>query len=226
MASAFSWSDWQFSDKGCAVFIALVALGLWRSRTIAPHWLWWVNGFLVLLVLCSPLQTDSMSSYSAHMAEHLVVILILAPIAVWSWKPRGLQQSLSLLGFFGYVIVIPLYHLTSLGGLIMRSTGAQDIELFIFAAIGVAFWLGPCGSYFTRSQRTTYIALALPISIFTGVALTSLTRVPFTLEPMPGMALTLSDLHQGGQVMAVLSSCLLIAHVLWSALSSKPSMRI
>jgi cytochrome c oxidase assembly factor CtaG len=147
------------------------------------------------------------------MAEHLLLVLVVAPLLVWGWRTTGVTPSWSVLPFLLYVILIPTYHLTPLGGLIMRSPGEHALELSLFAIIGITLWVGPYGQRFKAMQRVTYVALALPASIFAGVALMSATTAPFNLMSMPHMPVDIHDLHQGGVAMAVLSTLFLLVHI-------------
>lgn len=213
MHGSFSPGDWTVNSNGIAVVLVLVAIGLWRQRQIKVQVTWWIVCIATGLLLCSPIHTDAMLSYGAHMAEHVLIIAALVPFGLRALKLRGLSPTTSLAGFLAYVFLVPVYHLTSLGGVIMNSIGAHELELLLFALVGVAFWAGPCGDQFTKSQRLCYVALALPISIFTGVTLSSASTPPFTLDATLSMSDQLRQLHVGGSIMAILSSALLVIHL-------------
>ena len=121
-----------------------------------------------------------MHDYSPHMVEHVLVVLVLAPMAVLAWGPARITRSATTLAFLTYVVLVPLYHLTRLGGIVMRSPGEHATELIIFGLVGIFFWCGPYASDMSALERSSYVALALPVSIFTGIALHSSNQTPFT----------------------------------------------
>lgn len=161
-----------------------------------------------------------MDSYGAHMAEHLLVVFGLAPLAVIAWRPAPMSRSASTSAFLLLVALMPVYHLTGIGGLVMRSVGNHVLELALFAIVGVLFWRGPYGGTFTRMERVSYIGLALPISIFSGVALSSASRAPFALMDM---TTPLRDVHRGGLIMAEISVVLLALHLVLALLWPRSS---
>ena len=218
MDSSFSWGLWEANSNALVVLIIATVIWSWRSRTTSVRGAWWIAVLSGVVLLCSPIHANAMNSYPAHMSEHLIVILIIVPIGLWALSPGPVSPLVSMGGFLSYVALVPLYHLTSLGALIMRSTGAHDVEIVVFALVGGFFWLGPLGSSFSKAQRITYIAMSLPVSIFTGLALMSMDRIPFSLEAWQPHEAVMRGLHRGGLFMAIGSTMILAGHLTWSAL--------
>lgn len=221
MPHSATWSQWSInSDALIVLIVAATVAYVWPRRRIlvAP---WWLGSIFAAVLFCSPIHQLSMSSYPAHMTEHLLIVLVIAPLIVIGSNPRGATPPVSVIGFFAYIILIPLYHLTKLGGVIMRSTGAHSVELIVFFFVGIMFWWGPLGGVFNRIQRLAYVAMSIPVSIFTGLALMGASRPPFPLDPMSTKPNPLEDLHRGGVVMATLSLLLLAVHLVASLVQPK-----
>ena len=189
---------------------ALIAAVGWYRRKAGRSAVWVALAVASAALVSSPLHRSAMHDYSSHMVEHVLVVLVLAPLAVLAWRPSGVTRSAMTFAFLTYVVLVPLYHLTRLGGIVMSSPGEHATELIIFGLVGIFFWCGPYASDMSALERTTYVALALPVSIFTGIALHSSKQTPFT-----GMGMTpaLHDVQRGGFVMAVLSSIFLLVHL-------------
>lgn len=209
----FSWTEWHVTLPSVLVLAAALTVGVLRWKVLRRS-AWCVGSAAAIALFASPLHSFAMDSYPSHMAEHLLLVLVVAPLLVWGWRTTGLSPSWSVLPFLLYVVLIPTYHLTSLGGLIMRSPGEHALELSLFALVGIALWVGPYGQQFQTMQRVTYVALALPASVFSGVALMSSTTAPFNLMSMPHMPVDLVDLHRGGLTMAVLSAVFQGVHLI------------
>ena len=189
---------------------ALIAAVGWYRRKAGRSAVWVALAVASAALVSSPLHRSAMHDYSSHMVEHVLVVLVLAPLAVLAWRPSGVTRSAMTFAFLTYVVLVPLYHLTRLGGIVMSSPGEHATELIIFGLVGIFFWCGPYASDMSALERTTYVALALPVSIFTGIALHSSKQTPFTGM---GMTPTLHDVQRGGFVMAVLSSIFLLVHL-------------
>lgn len=173
-------------------------------------------GFASLaLLMASDVQALSMSSYRYHMIEHLVIMMLIAPIFA-SAARWPLSKSAATLGFLAFTIVVPLYHVTRLGGLVMSHSYGHVLELATFLLIGIWFWVPVYGARQVMSQfvRTCYVALAAPITATTGLVLWSSSGSYLKNVNMNMAGVTLSDVHQGGIVMMVLGTMLMTAHVL------------
>lgn len=204
-----TWTDWHVTWTSLIVPALIAAVG-WYRRKAGRSAVWVALAVASAALVSSPLHRSAMHDYSSHMVEHVLVVLVLAPLAVLAWRPSGVTRSAMTFAFLTYVVLVPLYHLTRLGGIVMSSPGEHATELIIFGLVGIFFWCGPYASDMSALERTTYVALALPVSIFTGIALHSSKQTPFT-----GMGMTpaLHDVQRGGFVMAVLSSIFLLVHL-------------
>ena len=204
-----TWADWHVTWTSLIVPALIAAVG-WYRRKVGRSAVWVALAAASAALVSSPLHRSAMHDYSSHMVEHVLVVLVLAPLAVLAWRPSGVTRSAMTFAFLTYVVLVPLYHLTQLGGIVMSSSGEHATELIIFGLVGIFFWCGPYASDMSALERTSYVALALPVSIFTGIALHSSKQTPFTGMDMTP---TLHDVQRGGLVMAVLSSIFLLVHL-------------
>lgn len=185
-----------------------------RRQRAQLSWQWWVGTLLILLDFLSPVHSDGMTSYQLHMYEHLLFVLVIAPLLITGWQPRPLSRPLALIAFLLYVILIPLYHLTQLGDYFMQSPSSHLLELTAFTAVGMMFFWGPYLSNFERWVRVSYVGLALPVSIYTGLALMSVRRAPFWMsDSMNDSNHGIEMIHSGGVTMASISCLMLAVHI-------------
>ncbi len=171
------------------------------------------------LLWSSPFEERALTNYADHMVDHLVVLFLLAPLLARDIRVRCTPVA-SVGAFMLLTVVLPLYHLTSLGGWVMRYSQSHDVELFSFLIAGVLFWLpvyGP-GSTLTLVQRLTYVALASPIAITTGLVLWSATSTAVDTMRMPSMHVTVSDVQEGGRVMLLVGGAAMVVHLMLAVL--------
>lgn len=86
--------EWTFEPFVVATFLtaaALYAIGICRlllRRHYRPDWLHMAafafGMLLVFAALCSPIETVSDSLFSAHMAQHILLMMLAPPLLVWS----------------------------------------------------------------------------------------------------------------------------------------------
>ena len=193
------------------VMIATLSMRLSRRRLLSLA----VAFFLSFLLLGSSVQQLAMESYRCHMIEHLAVILIIAPLAA-SAIDLAVKPSTATAAFLTLTVLIPLYHLTSLGDWVMRYSWGHYVELLSFLLAGMWFWI-PVYSVtrlMTDQQRLTYTVLATPVLVTTGVVQWSATSSSLSKIGMNMPMLTVNDVHNGGLIMLFGGGGLMIVHVL------------
>ena len=156
-----------------------------------------------------------MTSYRCHMIEHIVIVALIAPIFASSIR-QTLSKSVATLGFLAFTIVVPLYHVTRLGGLVMGHSYGHMLELATFLIIGIWFWTPVYGARQMMSPlaRTCYVALAVPIIATTGLVLWSSSKTYLRSVNMNMSGITIADIHEGGLVMMFLGTTIMLGHVL------------
>lgn len=210
------WTVWHFGGSTYVVAgIGVIALVAFWPR-LSPR----QRGFLAAALgastalLASDVQSLSMSSYPCHMIEHLVVVLIVAPL-VAAAITRPMSRSASTLGILSFTVLVPLYHLTPLGGWVMSHPGGHYVEIGSFLIVGVWFWIPVYGTgrIMSDQQRLTYTILALPVVVTTGLVLWSSTASSLANVDMNMARITNLDIHRGGLVMMILGGALMAAHL-------------
>jgi cytochrome c oxidase assembly factor CtaG len=173
------------------------------------------------LLLASDIQARSMSSYRCHMIEHIAVVLVIAPVFAAGVR-RALSRSSATVAFLAFTVVVPVYHLTRLGGYVMDHPDGHLVELLSFLVIGVWFWtpVYGAGRVMSDRQRILYVALATPVIATTGLVLWSSTSASLHDINMNMSMIDLGDVHNGGMVMMVLGTLLMLAHLAGLSLAS------
>ena len=212
------------------IILAVGGYCTWRMlKPAEPQWQRRANtGALGTLVVSiwfagSFLQRDAMRYESVHMASHLVVMLVIAPLAVLavstssyarvsSWTPlRALRNPV--VCFLMLAILIPAFHLTLFGAKVMEYNALHAVELAFFGLVGLFYWrlvLSVSSEIHlpTYGQRVAYVTLAIPVIFFAGVAMMSMDHPLATMGNLSSSQ-AVHDVHQAGLVMIVVGDGLL-----------------
>ena len=211
-----SWGSWHVSEVAVVVAAFGVAglLVAWPRLRAHQKSLFALGILASVLLLSSDVQSLSMTSYPSHMIEHIVVVLVIAPLFAGAMRIQ-LSRTASTMGFFAFTVLIPLFHLTPLGSWVMRYPGGHLVELSAFLIVGVWFWIPVYGSNRSLSdqQRITYVVLALPVIATTGLVLWSSTGSSLASVGMDMMNITIANVRTGGLVMMVLGTTMMLGHV-------------
>lgn len=197
-------TQWFFNWTAVAALL-LSAVGLvvvWK-RTDYWQLTRLILGVVVLVALLfSDVQRLSMMSYQSHMLEHIVVTLLVSPL-IASAVAIKVSRSWATFFFLLFTSLVPLFHLTRLGGIVMLHSGGHDVELCCFLAVGVLFWLPVYGkgSSMGQSQKVLYVIVAAPVILLTGIALANAGAQSLNSTDMAMTMITLPDVHSGGVVM-------------------------
>jgi cytochrome c oxidase assembly factor CtaG len=210
------WGTWQLSEAVVVVVVVgLVGLlALWPRISLRQKLLLSAGIVATVLLLSSDIQTLSMSSYPSHMVEHIVVVLLISPLFAGAINV-SLSRPTAAAGFIAFTVLVPLFHLTSLGSWVMQYPEGHFIELASFLVVGVWFWVPVYGGRRTLGdqQRITYTVLALPVIATTGLVLWSSTSLSLHSVGMSMPNISIADVRDGGVVMMALGTTLMIAHV-------------
>jgi putative copper resistance protein D len=241
----FSWRHLNLWHVGILPMVLLVGAGLlygWAARR-APHWprrtaLMFLLGLFVTFVATqSIIGHFDMEYFSDHMVQHLMLIMVAAPLfalsrpldlaydagsaAVRRFLDGGVMKAVThpLFGFALYFVFIPVTHLTGLFNLMMEHEWVHHVEQIGFLVVGYLFFRAAFGLErgFTLHPglRLVYVMAAVPVDTFTGLALDMSTRVPYPMYAMSGPvgstnATILSDIHLGGAIMWIGGDALML----------------
>jgi cytochrome c oxidase assembly factor CtaG len=167
----------------------------WRSAALAAA--------LVVLVSSIDLLAAARTQEAAHMVAHLVVAMVLAPLATLAFARTPVTVTRRrwfaflespVVAFVAFTALVPLSHLTSFDMTVMNHPDELVAELVVYGLVGVAFWRHVLGStpLPRLGQRVLYLGLGVPVSAFSGLVMVAQTRS--AMGPV-------SDVHQAGWVM-------------------------
>jgi putative copper resistance protein D len=225
--------------------VALATLAyLWTERHVAnrhprnppPAWRRWafLGGLAaILLALCSPIETYEGQLFSVHMAQHMLLELVAAPLlllgapatlALRAAEPSVRRRMLAAMHSWPVaVLTFPLvtwvlfagvnwgWHLSDLYDQALENEPLHYLQHATFLAAALLFWLPVVGAdparwRLPRPARLFYLFLAMPQNSFLGVALMSAPAVlyPHYLSNLRTWGPTaLADQNLGGIVMWV-----------------------
>jgi putative copper resistance protein D len=241
----FSWhhlNQWHLGTLAILLLLGAGALYVSASRRV-PTWprsrvALFVTGLLItFLATQSVLGVYDMEYFSAHMIQHLLLIMVAAPVFALS-APLDLAYEAGgarvrrvldgrfmkvvthpLFGFAAYFVFIPVTHLTNLMNLMMEHPWVHHLEQFGFLVVGylffrVAFGLER-GVTIHPGLRLVYVMAAVPVDTFTGLALVMSTHDPYSSYAMMAptgstKAWVLSNVHLGGAIMWIGGDALML----------------
>jgi putative membrane protein len=162
------WESWSLEPMVivslgvAAVLYAIAGRRLPRGLSRLPH-VWFALGLLALAIaLVSPLDTLSETLFSAHMVQHLVLIIVAAPLLALSraglafalvlprgwrraWRSFERERVFRAVTHPGVVVVLHAaalwaWHLPSLYELAVRNGAAHIAEHLSFLVTALGFW--------------------------------------------------------------------------------------
>ncbi|HUI02466.1 MAG TPA: cytochrome c oxidase assembly protein [Acidimicrobiales bacterium] len=166
-----------------------------------------------------------------HMIQHLLLIMVAAALyamgaplellrhATGGHLHRMVSTALDskpaeavghpITAFVLYALLIPVAHLTGLYNLTLTHELVHDNEHLAFLVVGYLFWRPVVGIEPSRHPlhpgvRLVYLALAVPVDTFSGIALVSASHEMFSFYDTftrPWGPTRLADLHIGGSIM-------------------------
>ena len=194
-AADFSWTEWHGHPS---VIIGLVALaGAYLVCSGPLRWLfgsaqgpgvWRMSSFLfgvlvIAVAVLSPLhELGDNYLFSAHMVQHLLLILVAPPLLLlgtpkWMLRPlvtspralriaRGLTSPVMAFAVFNVVLV--LWHLPPLYDLALRERGIHILEHTMFISAAVIMWW-PLLSPIPQLPRASYLVQMLYLFVIPTV---------------------------------------------------------
>jgi cytochrome c oxidase assembly factor CtaG len=175
-----------------------------------------------------------------HMIQHLMLIMVAAPLfamaapielleratggAAHRAVAKGLGSKVAELvahpavDFLLYAILVPVCHLTSFYNYTLTHQQAHNAEHLLFLVVGYLFWrhvvaIEPSRHPLPPAVRMLYLALAMPVDTFTGLALASTSHELFpayaAIHRTWGPSLV-RDLHIGGEIMWICGDTLML----------------
>lgn len=170
------WTHWNFAPLllvGLALSVYLYLRGAATYRVEKRRTAIFLAGIAVLFIaLISPLDAMGASLFSAHMGQHLLLVLVAAPLLVWS-KPlapllRGMQprwrkaigvaiQARPMKKLWQWfvtpaiattlhIITLAIWHQPTLYGAALANTNIHILEHASFLITALLFWWAICYS--------------------------------------------------------------------------------
>ncbi|MDH2903722.1 MAG: cytochrome c oxidase assembly protein [Actinomycetota bacterium] len=243
--SGFSWhhlNQWHFGVVPLAAMALALALYVFAMRRVGD----WSRARLasfVAAILVTFVSTQSvlgvydMVYFSAHMIQHLALIMVAAPLFALSapldlWASAGGARTRAffdgrvmsvlthpLVGFATYFVVIPLTHLSGIANEMMLHQWVHHAEQIAFLVVGYLFFRAAFGLERGRTihpgLRLVYVMTAVPVDTFTGLALVMSSTLPFpayrAMAPTgSSSAWLLSNVHLGGAIMWIGGDALML----------------
>jgi len=243
--TAFSWHHlWQWQIGVLPTGLLLVAVLLYLvGSTRAASWSWWRTSWFLLGALVTFIATQSvlgvydMSSFAVHMMQHLLLIMVAAPLFALSrpldllaeagpqWARAAVGSSAMrvlthpLVAFVAYFIFIPLTHVTGLFQLMMQHMWVHHLEQIGFLVVGYFFFRVAFGSESGRrlhpGLRVVFVMAAVPVDTFTGLTIVMTGHLPYAgyMSNMPmgtSVAQAMSNYHLGGAIMWIGGDALML----------------
>jgi putative copper resistance protein D len=178
-----------------------------------------------------------MEYFSVHMVQHLMLIMVAAPLFAlgapldlaysagsetmrrWLDSPLMARITHPLFAFALYFIFIPVTHLTGFMNLMMQHMWIHHLEQIAFLVVGYLFFRAAFGLErgikLHPGLRLVFVMAAVPVDTFTGLVLSMSSRVPFSnyaaMAPSGSSAAwRLSNIKLGGGIMWIGGDALML----------------
>ena len=245
MNQPFSWhhlNQWHLGVVANLLLVSALLFYGFATRRV-PSWPRARSAYFYLGLLVTFLATQTvlgvydMEYFSDHMIQHLLLIMVAAPLFALS-APLELAYEAGnvrvrrvldsrvmksvthpLIGFAAYFVFIPVTHLTGLFKLMMEHAWVHHLEQIGFLVVGylffrVAFGLER-GVTIHRGLRLVYIMAAVPVDTFTGLALMMSSNLPYrgygAMSPTGSTTSSiLANYHLGGAIMWIGGDALML----------------
>ena len=241
----------QFPFVPVALVVVALALYLWgvrRNNARHPRHPWpvgktvaWIAALCTTAVgIFSFVGVYDGELFWDHMVQHLVLIMVAAPLFAIASPLRLAFCSTSgtahivvtealrsrvaklfgnpIVAFILYAVVIPISHLTIWYNYTLTQVSVHNAEHLIFLLVGYLFWRqifgnDPNANRLHPALQFFYLFMAIPIDTFTGVSLAGATHELFPAYVAAHRAWGPSlivDLHVGGDIMWVVGDTLML----------------
>jgi len=241
----FSWHHLNQWDVGVVPILLLLIAGALYARGVsrAARWPRVRSACFALGLVVTFLATQSfigvydMEYFSDHMVQHLLLIMVAAPLFAlsapldlayeagnetirrWLDGPLMARVTHPLFAFALYFVFIPVTHLTGFMNLMLRHEWVHHLEHIGFLVVGYLFFRAAFGLErgfkLHPGLRLVYVMAAVPVDTFTGLVLGMSSRIPFSAYPAMAptgstSAWQLSNIKLGGGIMWIGGDALML----------------
>ncbi len=240
MPPPFRWSialsSWHLAWLPSALLLIVLVAYLLGARR-SPDWPLGRSVAMVLACVVTFLGVESvlgvydMVLFADHMVQHLVLIMLAAPLFALAApldlarqaSPAPVRAALTrfldgpvgavllhpLVGFGLYAVFIPVTHLSSLMNFAMGHLWAHHLEQIAFLVVGYLFFRSVFGIEASPHPlhpgfALIYLMAAVPVDTITGLALAMSSHNPYPVYDAmnrPWGPSVLADVHLGGAIM-------------------------
>jgi cytochrome c oxidase assembly factor CtaG len=181
---------------GCTALVAAYVAAT-RHRPSRHAWYFFAGIVVLLVAQCSPLDAlGDTYLFSAHMIQHLLLLLIVPPLLIlgvpawlavqWLASPRirsveRLLRTPAIAWLLG-IGAMYLWHLPALYNATLAHIGIHIVEHLCFLATGVIFWWPVCAPL----PQSRYAPLATMLYLFTAAVGSSVLGIILTFAS-PGL---------------------------------------
>ncbi|MCA9134044.1 MAG: cytochrome c oxidase assembly protein [Planctomycetales bacterium] len=194
------------------------------------QWFAWNTGWMVLLLAwMGPLPTMAVSSFAAHMALHMAVVAVAAPLISIGMAGRRYDPVKRLPGLFapipasvGELLIVWAWHAPRLHHYARYHMDGFALEQLMFLASGVWVWLSAFGGSQPRTRARSgagVVGLLLTSMHMTllGALLTMSPRLLYAHHHHGSGLDPLLDQYLGGALMLVVGGAAFLSGGLWLA---------
>jgi putative membrane protein len=203
-------------------------LGVWRKRPATSQFiLFHMAAMLCAFAVLGPLDDWAKTSSAAHMTQHMLLMVIIAPLWVlsrplaqiiagsgrlwaWLWRPLLRFTRYPLIAAYIHGVIIWFWHLPYFYMLAVENVWWHALEHFCFLISAGLFWWAALTA---SRQNTPWALLALLFTLmhtgFLGALLT------FASTPLYGEARSLGDQQLAGMIMWVLGAAPYLLAAAW-----------
>ncbi len=207
------------------------------KRTLRREWTALIAGIIIALVAVSPPVDELVDqAFSAHMVQHMVMIVVVAPLLAiaWPlilspWRTTRFVALLNLLARPAPALVLSLstgalwfWHIPTLYGGALENALVHTLQHLIFIGGFVLFWrplindrLGG-GHLQSNELRVLYLSIGMVAHGLLGAYITFSGELlyPHYADTTPGGRTPLADQHLGGAIMWIVASLAMVAAAL------------
>ncbi|HVB52305.1 MAG TPA: cytochrome c oxidase assembly protein [Acidimicrobiales bacterium] len=241
----FSWHHLNQWHLGVLALLLLFGASYLYARGVmrVPTWprvrsVSFAAGIIVtFLATQSIIGVYDMVYFSDHMIQHLLLIMVAAPLFALSapldlaydaghatlrrWLDSKFMARLThpLSAFIIYFLFIPITHLTGLFNLMMQQEWFHHLEQIGFLVVGYLFFRAAFGLErgvkLHPGLRLVFVMAAVPVDTFTGLVLSMSSTIPYNnylaMSPVGSTrASVLLNLHLGGGYMWIGGDALML----------------